>query len=101
MKLLMVTSVKEYDKDICKLFKTSKIEVYSTYDIEGHKIQKPKNIQDNWFSSHRDTLDSKMFFTFTSEELINNMLSEIKSFNKKNTSSNPVKAIVMNIENYI
>ena len=101
MKLLMITSIKEFENDICKLFKNSKIEVYSTYDIQGNKLQKPINIQDNWFSSHRDTFDSKMFFTFTSEELIDDLLNEVKTYNEKKASNNPVKAIVMNIEKHI
>lgn len=101
MKLLLITSVKEFEKDIFKLFKNSKIEVYSTSSIEGHKLQKPTNIQDNWFSSQRDTLNSMMFFTFTSEELIGEMLKEIKTYNKEKASNNPVKAIVMNIEKHV
>jgi len=101
MKLLIITSILEFEKNICKLFKNSKIEVYSTLDIQGHKLQLPTNIQDNWFSSHRDTFDSKMFFTFTSEELIAKMLNEVESFNSNNTSKNPVKAIVLNIEQSI
>ena len=72
----------EFEKDICKLFKTSKIEVYSTFDIQGNKLQNPTNIQDNWFSAQRDTLDSKMFLTFTSEELIHELLKEVKKYNK-------------------
>jgi len=101
MKLLLITSIKEFEKDICKLFKTSKIEVYSTFDIQGNKLQNPTNIQDNWFSAQRDTLDSKMFLTFTSEELINELLKEVKKYNKENNSNNPVKAIVMNIEQHV
>ncbi len=101
MKLLMITSIKEFENDICKLFKNSKIEVYSTYDIQGNKLQEPINIQDNWFSSHRDTFDSKMFLTFTSEELINDLLKEVETYNKEKASNNPVKAIVINIEKHI
>lgn len=98
MKLLLITSVKEFQKDICSLFKKCKIDVYSTSEISGHKLQKPTNIQDNWFSAHRDTYDSTMFFTFTSEELIDEMLKEVKAYNEDKGSNNPVKAIVMNIE---
>jgi len=101
MKLLMITTVKEFEKDICQLFKSVRIEAYSTYDIQGHKLQTPENIQDNWFSSHRDTFDSTMYFTFTHEELINNMLNEVKLYNKEKAATNPVKAIVMNIEKHV
>ena len=97
----MITSVKEFEKDVCKLFKKSKIETYSTLDIQGNKIQKPINIQDNWFSAQRDTMDSKLFFTFTSKELIDDILKEVETYNKEKASNNPVKAIVMNVEKHV
>ena len=101
MKLLMITSVKEFEKDIYKLFKNSKIDVFSTLDIEGHKLHKPKNIADNWFSAQRDTSDSKLFFTFSSEEFVEQMLAEVKLYNQEKASYNPVKAVVMDIEKHI
>ena len=101
MKFLLITSVVEFEKDIYKLFKNSEIEVFSTHNIQGHKLQKPKNLQDNWFSDHRDTYNSKLFFTFTSETQIDKMLSEIKKFNRENKSNNPVKAIVSDIEKFV
>lgn len=97
----MITTVKEYEKDICQLFKSVKIEAYSTYDIQGHKLQAPVNIQDNWFSSNRDTFDSTMYFSFTHENQIDKMLNEVKIYNKDKAITNPVKAIVMDIEKHV
>ncbi len=70
-------------------------------DIEGHKLLSLKNIQDNWFSNHRETYDSKLFFSFTSEELIDKALDEVKKYNKKKENQNPVKAVVLDIEKFV
>ncbi len=101
MKLVLITIMKEFEKDICNLFKASGISIYSTSTIEGHKIQKPENIQDNWFSAERDTYDSKLYFAFTSEELIDKMLNEIEIFNVNKAETNPVRAVVLNVEKFI
>jgi len=101
MKLIAITTMKAFEKDICNLFKISGIEIYSTTNIDGHKIQKPKNIQDNWFSAQRDTYSSKLYFAFTSEELIDKLLKEIEVFNTVKAKTNPVKAVVLNVEKFI
>ncbi len=101
MKLLIITSIDEYKKDICKLFKESNIEIYSTMDIEGHKLLSHKNNQDNWFSDHRETYKSKLHFSFTSENLADNILKKIENYNKEKAYQNPVKAVVLDIEKFI
>lgn len=101
MKLILVTSVLEFEKEICKLFKKSEVEVYSSNNIQGHKFYSATNIQDNWFSAQKDTYNSKLFFSFTSEEKANNLLKNIEDFNNEKTTTNPVKAVVVDIEKYI
>lgn len=101
MKLILVTSILEFEKEVCQLFKQSEIEVYSSNDIQGHKFYSATNIQDNWFSAQKDTFNSKLFFSFTSEEKVDTMLKYIEEFNTKKTTTNPIKAIVVDIEKYI
>lgn len=101
MKLLIITSIAEFEKDICKLFKSSEIETYSTFDMQGHKLQIPQNIQDNWFSANRDTFNSKTYFTFTNQSQIDKLLFKVEKYNAESSSNNPVRAIVIDIEKYI
>jgi len=101
MKLIVVTSVHEYEKKVCELFKKSCIEIYSSAPIEGHKFLGIENLQDNWFSANRNTYDSIVYFSFTDEDKIDDMLNHIKDFNNKQNSNNPVKAIVLPIEKYV
>ncbi|SDX82749.1 hypothetical protein SAMN05444411_11037 [Lutibacter oricola] len=101
MKLILITSILEFEKDICQLFKKSEVEVYSSNDIQGHKFYSATNIKDNWFSAQKDTYNSKLFFSFTSEEKVEIMLKNIEEFNTKKTTTNPIKAVVVDIEKYI
>lgn len=100
MKLLIVTSIKEHEKEVCSIFKNSKIETYSTMPINGHKLQIPSEIKDNWFSSSRETIDSKLYFTFASEAAIDTVLNQIETFNKEG-HTNPVQGIVLPIDKYL
>lgn len=100
MKLLLITSILEFEKEVCNLFKKSEIIVYSTSDIQGHKFFSGNNIQDNWFSAQKDTINSKLYFSFTSEEKSNEMLKGVEEFNNE-TKTNPIKAIVLDIEKFI
>ena len=101
MKLLLITSISEFEKDVCNLFKTAEIVVYSTSDIQGHKFFTGNNIQDNWFSAHRDSYDSKLYFSFTSENKIETIFKNIEVFNAQKKTENSIKAIVLDIEKFI
>ena len=101
MKLIVITSILEFEKEVCQIFKQSEVEVYSSNDIQGHKFYSAINIKDNWFSAQKDTFNSKLFFSFTSEEKVDTMLKYIEEFNTKKTTTNPIKAIVVDIEKYI
>ncbi|WP_111709330.1 hypothetical protein [Lutibacter citreus] len=101
MKLLLITSVLEFEKEVCKLFKKAEVIVYSTSEIQGHKFFKGNDIQTNWFSAQQDTVNSKLYFSFTSEEKIDTIFKGVKEFNAEKSDSNPIKAIVLDIEKYI
>ncbi len=101
MKLLIITSVKEYEKETVRLFKKAGITAFSNAEINGFKTTDTENLISNWFSSTTDNVRSILFFTFTEKEKIDFMLVEIKTFNASMESENPLRAIVLPIENFI
>jgi len=101
MKLLILTSIKEYKKDTVRLFKKAKINAFSNTDINGFKTADPENLINNWFSSSTDNVKSILFFTFTEKEKIDVLLDEVKSFNDQIESDNPLRAIVLDIEKFV
>jgi len=101
MKLLVITTVKEYEKETVRLFKKSGITAFSNADINGFKTSDTENLISNWFSSATDNVRSILFFTFTDKEKIDILLKEIQSFNATIKSDNPLRAIVLPVENFI
>ncbi len=101
MKLVVVTSVKQYRKEVLQLFKIAGIKNLSESAIEGHKFYHVKNMAENWFSSERNSVQSNLFFSFNEVEKIERLFELIQEFNEKLASKNPLKAIVLPIEKSI
>lgn len=101
MKLLVVTAVKDFEKEALRLFKAAKIHAFSSGDINGFKTEDHENLIDNWFSSSSDKVRSVLFFTFADESRIEILLSSLKKFNENIQSDNPMKAIVLPIERFV
>ena len=101
MKLVIVTSVEEFQKDVLKLFKKANIENFSSSDIDGYKNGLSLLMGSNWFSAGKGGNESSMFFSFTEDENINALFNLIKEFNTNIETNNPLKAIVVPIEKFI
>ena len=101
MKLVIVTSVEEFQKDVLKLFKNANIENFSSSDIDGYKNNSSVLIGSNWFSGVKGGNESSLFFSFTDDKHIDTLFNLIKEFNANLETNNPVKAIVVPIERYM
>jgi len=101
MKFLIVTLVKEYEKDVLNLFKDAKITSFSNIDINGFKSTSVENLIDNWFSNTSDKVQSTLFFTFTEKEKIDTLLVEVEKFNRHKNLTNPLRAIVLDVAKFI
>ncbi len=101
MKLLIVTVVEQFEKEILRLFKEANIESFSGSDIDGYKNQTSMIRTSSWFPSQKSGVESSLFFSFTDEEKIDVLFGLIKEFNKSLETNNPIKAIVVPIEKSI
>jgi len=101
MKFLIITSVKEYEKEVLNLFKKAKINAFSEVDINGFKTTSVENLIDNWFSNSTDKIRSTLFFTFTEKEKIAVLMAAFKQFNQQKNLINPLRAIVLDVAQYI
>ncbi|WP_296386185.1 hypothetical protein [Winogradskyella sp.] len=101
MKLVIVTAVEEFQKDVLKLFKSANIENFSSSDIDGYKNVSSLLMASNWFSGGKGGNESSLFFSFTDDEHINILFNLIKDFNKNLETNNPLKAVVVPIEKFI
>lgn len=101
MKLVIVTAVEEFHKDVINLFKKAGIERFSESEIEGYKSATTLLSTTSWFASEKGSNESIMFFSFTEEVHIEALFNLIKIFNSKLETNNPIKAIVVPIERSI
>ncbi|WP_323789570.1 hypothetical protein [Psychroserpens sp.] len=101
MKLVIVTAVEEFQKDVLKLFKNANIENFSSSDIDGYKNRPSLLMASNWFSGEKAGNESSLFFSFTDDEHIELLFNLITEFNTKLETNNPLKAIVVPIEKFI
>jgi hypothetical protein len=101
MKLVIVTAVEQFRKDVLKLFKNANIENFSSSDIDGYKNGPTLSMASNWFSDGKGGNESSLFFSFTDDEHIDTLFNLIKEFNKNLETNNPLKAIVVPIEKFI
>ncbi len=101
MKFLIITCIKEYEKETVRLFKKAQITAFSNMDINGFKTADTENLINNWFSSSTDNVRSILFFTFTEKKKIDILLEEVQLFNKNIESDNPLRAIVLDIEKFV
>ena len=101
MKLLIVTVVEEFEKEILRLFKKANIESFSGSDIDGYKNPASMVRTSSWFPSEKGGVESSLFFSFTDDEKIEILFRLIKEFNKNLETNNPIKAVVVPIEKSI
>ncbi len=101
MKLLIVTVVEEFEKEILRLFKKANIESFSGSDIDGYKNQTSIVRTASWFPSEKSGVESSLFFSFTEDEKIDALFELIKVFNQNLETNNPIKAVVVPIEKFI
>ncbi len=101
MKLLMVTVVEEFEKEVISLFKQAEIENFSGSDIDGYKTPKSIFLKSNWFPHVRGGVESSLLFSFTEDGKIDVLFELIKEFNLNLETNNPIKAVVLPIERSI
>lgn len=101
MKLLIVTAVDQYEKEVLQLFKKSNIENFSGSDIEGYKNASAFMLNSSWFPSEKSGADSSMFFSFTEDDKIDLFFSLVAQFNENLETNNPIHAVVVPIERSI
>ncbi|MDD3722140.1 MAG: hypothetical protein PHW92_06610 [Lutibacter sp.] len=98
MKLLVITAIKEFSKEIKLMLKKSNISIYSYKDVYGFKDLSEESVESNWFSSEMDENQSIIFFAFVSEEKSDQLFILVDEFNAKQKTLSKVHIVVLNIE---
>lgn len=98
MKLLIVTSLKEYQKEVAIIFKQVGIKVFSVSETTGFKEDHSENLLDSWFSSGKEHFNSIFLFSFTTDTNAETALKLIQIHNEENHTNFPIRAFIVPVE---
>lgn len=98
MKLLLITAVKEFEKEIKQLLKKASVQSFSYQEVKGYKNSTGEAVDSNWFGSEMNETDSILFYAFTPEEKVEDLFELVAEFNKEQESLSQIHIAVLNIE---
>jgi nitrogen regulatory protein PII len=101
MKLLIITSIKAFEKDIKKILKSANVSSYTYKDVIGYRDASELSIQENWFANEMNEGEALFFYAFVKKENIDMVFDMVEEFNKNQESMSSVHVAVINIERSI
>ena len=98
MKLLVITSLKEYQKNVSQIMDLAGIPVFSVTETIGFKDHHKPNLLDSWFGAASDQFDSIFLFSFTEAMKAEQALSLVTKYNADSKSDFPIRAFILPVE---
>ena len=98
MKLLLITAVREFEKDIKQILKKAQVKSFSYKDVKGFKDNSEDALEANWFATNMQKTESILFYAFVNEEKVDGLFDMVKEFNTEQVSKSNIHVAVLNIE---
>ena len=101
MKLIILMSIEEYARDLRKILLDHKVPIFSETNIEGYRLDDGE-IAPSWFpNTSRQGIYSNLFFSFLSASKTDEVMEAIREYNAREGDGHPLRAFMMNVEEYI
>ncbi len=98
MKLLIITSLKEYQKKVAQIMHLAGITIFSVTETIGFKDHQTSNLLDNWFSSGNENFDSVFLFSFTEAGKADQVLELVRKYNANNPTGFPIHVFILSVD---
>jgi hypothetical protein len=98
MKMLLITAVESYEKDVVELLKSSHINAFSSTPIQGHVNHQDPHLEDNWFGGSGQEQRSMLFFSLVSNKHVDEVFEKIEAFNAKQESKSKIHLSILNVD---
>ena len=98
MKLLIITAIKEFEKEIKQQLKMAKANTFSYKNVIGYRDSTMDVIESNWFSSEMNKSESILFYAFVKKENVDKLFESINEFNTKQETPSKIHVAVLAIE---
>ena len=98
MKLLLITAVSEFEKEVKQILKKSQVKTFSFREVTGYRNTSEDAIESNWFGSEMNENESIMFYAFVPKENVDMVFSAISEFNSNQETLSQIHSVILNIE---
>ena len=98
MKWLLITAVREFEKDIKLILKKAQVKSFSYKDVKGFKDNSEDALEANWFAANEQEMESILFYAFVNEEKVDGLFEMVNDFNAEQISKSNIHIAVLNIE---
>lgn len=98
MKLLIITAVLEFEKDIKQILKKAHVNTFTYKEVRGFTDLSEEAIESNWFAGNMHETESILFYAFVKKENIDLLFNLINDINEKQETKSNIHIAVLNIE---
>jgi nitrogen regulatory protein PII len=98
MKLVIITAVRQFEKDIKQQLKKADVKTFSFGEVKGFRDSTEDSIESNWFSSEMNQTESIVFYAFVKKENVDLLFELITDFNGQQKTMSHIHVAVLNIE---
>ena len=98
MKLVIITAIKEFEKEIKLQLKQAEVTTFSYRDVIGYRDNTEDAFESNWFSSEMNKSESLLFYAFVKKENVDILFESVNTFNAKQQTLSRIHIAVVNIE---
>lgn len=100
MKLVVITAIAEFDKEVKKMLKEAKVLSYSYRDVKGYRDSTEDAVETNWFGSEMNETESVVFFAFVQKQNVDTLFSLVQKFNSKQETLSHIHTAVLSVEKH-
>lgn len=101
MKLILITAVKEFEKNVKEILTKSGVKVFSYSEVSGFRGSSSTSLAENWFASGGIETESLLFTVFADEHAVEVLMERIRRFNSKQEFQSTIHVAALAIENVI
>jgi hypothetical protein len=100
MKLVLITAIAEFEKDVKKILKAAQVKSYSYKDVKGFRDASEEGVETNWFGTELNETESIVFYAFIVQQNLDALFEEVSIFNAQQKTVSKVHLAVFSVEKY-
>lgn len=100
MKLVVITAIAEFDKEVKKMLKEANVLSYSYKEVKGYRDSTEDAVETNWFGSEMNETESIVFFAFVKKENIDKLFERVNNFNQEQQSLSHIHLAVLAVDKH-